>query len=200
MRPILYDFPMPISTPRLLLRPPQLGDGIVVNQAILESFETLKKFMPWGREKPSVEDSEEFTRKAAANWILKDNAEPYLPIFIFDILSNEFIGAIGYHHYDWTVPCTETGYWIRNSLAGSGFMTEATNAITQYAFRQLGMRRIAITCDVDNLASQKIPKRLGFQQEALIKSNRVNVEGELSDTLLFARYNSDDLPELAVSW
>ena len=58
MRPILYDFPMPISTPRLLLRPPQLGDGIVVNKAILESFETLKKFMPWGREKPSVEDSE----------------------------------------------------------------------------------------------------------------------------------------------
>ena len=28
MKPILLDLPMPIITPRLLLRPPQPGDGI----------------------------------------------------------------------------------------------------------------------------------------------------------------------------
>ena len=39
MNPILIDLPMPITTPRLLIRPPRLGDGIVVNAAIIESNE-----------------------------------------------------------------------------------------------------------------------------------------------------------------
>lgn len=38
---------MPIITPRLILRPPQIGDGDVVNEAVLESFDVLNQFMPW---------------------------------------------------------------------------------------------------------------------------------------------------------
>jgi ribosomal-protein-serine acetyltransferase len=200
MKPILLDLPMPITTPRLILRPPQVGDGMVTNEAILESFEVLSQFMPWAKEKPSAEESEEFVRQAAANWILKNNDEPYLPLFMFDKNTNYFIGGTGYHHFDWAVPCIETGYWIRNSCAGQGFMTEAINAITQYAFKQLGIKRIGVTCDVGNLRSKKIPERLGYQLEAVIKANRVNVTGEVSDTLVFARYSLDKLPDIAVTW
>lgn len=32
--------------------------------------------MPGTKEKPSVEESEEFARQAVANWILKNNDEP----------------------------------------------------------------------------------------------------------------------------
>lgn len=200
MKPILLNLPIPITTPRLVLRPPQVGDGIAVNEAILESFDVLSQFMPWAKEKPSVDDSEEFVRQAAANWILKNNDEPYLPLFMFEKHTNHFIGATGYHHYDWTVPCIETGYWIRSSSADQGFMTEAVNAITQYAFRQLGMKRIAITCDVDNVRSKKITERLGYQLETTIKANRVKVTGEISDTLVFARYNLEGLPDILVTW
>jgi len=73
MKPILLDLPTPIITPRLILRPPQIGDGIIVNEAVLESFDELKQSMPWAKEKPSVEISEEFVRRAAENWILKRN-------------------------------------------------------------------------------------------------------------------------------
>lgn len=79
-------------------------------------------------------------------------------------------------------------------------MTEAVNAITQYAFKQLGMKRIAITCDIDNTRSKKIPERLGYQLEAVIKTNRVKVTGEISNTLIFARHNLDELPNIAVTW
>src|SRR3990167_7169115 len=103
-KPILLDLPIPIITPRLILKPPQIGDGIAVNEAVLESLDTLKKFMPWAKEKPSIDDSEEFVRQAAANWILKNNDEPYLPLFVFDKNTGRFIGGTGYHHYDWTVP------------------------------------------------------------------------------------------------
>lgn len=39
MKPILLDLPMPIITPRLLLRPPQPGDGIALNAAVSESYD-----------------------------------------------------------------------------------------------------------------------------------------------------------------
>jgi len=201
MRPILLDLPVPIITPRLILRPPQIGDGVVVNEAVLESFNVLNQFMSWAKEKPSVEESEELARQAAANWILKNNDEPYLPLFMFDKETNQFIGGTGYHHYDWDIPSIETGYWIRNSCAGKELMTEAVNAITQYAFKQLGVKRITITCDVDNIRSKKIPERLGFSLEGTLKGNRRKpLTNEISDTLIYSRYDLNGLPDLIVTW
>lgn len=80
-------------------------------------------------------------------------------------------------------------------------MTEAINAITQYAFKQLGVKRIAITCDLDNSRSQMIPERLNYTLEATLKSNRRKpITGEISDTLVYAKYDLDNLPNLNVNW
>lgn len=200
MKAILLDFPMPITTPRLLLRPPQIGDGIKLNEAILESFETLRYFMDWAKAKPSVEESEEYVRQSVANWILKKCEEPWLPLYIFEKKTGNFIGATGFHHTVWEIPTIETGYWIRNSYAGQGLMTEAMNAITQYAFKQLKVRRIAITCSPDNIRSKKIPERLGYQLEGILKANRIKpVTGEVADTLVYARYDLSGLPNLDIT-
>ncbi|CEG57828.1 GNAT family N-acetyltransferase [Legionella fallonii] len=201
MKPILINLPMPIITPRLLIRPTQVNDGKAVNAAILESYEELHRFMDWAKTKPSVEDSEEQARLAAANWILKRNEEPWLQLFIYDKTTGEFIGGTGFHHIIWEVPSVETGYWIRSSRAKEGLMTEAINAITQYAFKQLGVKRMAITCDLDNSRSRMIPERLNYTLEATLKSNRKKpITGEISDTLVYAKYDLDNLPNLNVNW
>lgn len=201
MKPILLDLPMPIITPQLLLRPPRPGDGIALNTAVLESYDNIRHTMPWAKERPSLEESEEFVRQSAANWILKKDDEPYLPLLIFSKKDNILIGATGYHHIIWEVPCLETGYWIRTQYSGKGYMTEAVNAITQYAIKQLKMKRVAITCDIDNVRSKKIPQRLGFQLEGTLKANRLKpLTDEVSDTVIFARYDVNNLPTLTVSW
>lgn len=97
MNPILLDLPMPITTPRLLLRPPRAGDGAMLNAAILESFDLLSQFMLWAKEKPSLEDSETVVRREAANWIFKKREDPELMLLIFDKNTNELIGASGFH-------------------------------------------------------------------------------------------------------
>ena len=80
-------------------------------------------------------------------------------------------------------------------------MTEAINAITQYAFNQLGVRRITITCDVDNVRSKKIPESLGYALEGTLKANRKNpITDKISDTLIYAIYDLNGLPELEVTW
>ena len=196
----LLNLPMPITTSRLLLRPPQIGDGAIVNAAIVESFNELRQFMPWAQVLPTVDQTEEYVRQAAANWIVKKNEEPYLPLLIFDRQIGELIGNTGFHHFDWDIPCLETGYWLRTSRTGQGLMTEAVNAQTRYAFEQLKVKRIAITCDTANVRSKNIPERLGFQLEGTLKNNRLTVDGSVSDTLVFARYNLDGLPPLEIQY
>ena len=122
IKPILLDFKMPITTERLLIGPPKLGDGKIINQAILETYNKLELIMPWAKTKPTVDDSEEFVRQAAANWILKNNDEPYLPLFIFKLADNSFIGATGYHHMNWEIPAMEIGYWTRTTEQNKGYI------------------------------------------------------------------------------
>lgn len=201
MKPILFDFPMPIKTKNLILALPKIGDGKTIRPAILETFDDLKLTMPWAKTIPSIEDCEEFVRQAAANWIFKNNEEPYLPLFIFCRHSMDFIGSAGYHHMNWDIPSLEAGYWLRQSSMGKGIMTEAINALTQYAFKQLHVKRLAITCDIKNLRSKKIPERLGYCLEGVLKNHRIDPEsGAISDTLLYARYDLEGLPPLSVTW
>lgn len=201
MNPILIDLPMPIITPRLLIRPPKISDSPSVNEAILESFETLHRYMAWANQKPSLEDTEIYIRQAVANWILRNNDEPYLPLFMFEKETNTFIGATGYHHMSWDIPSLETGYWIRDSFSGKGLMTEAINALTRYAFEQVAVTRISITCDVDNLRSQKVAERLGYVLEGILKSNRRHpITNDISSTMVYAKYDTNNLPHLIVEW
>ncbi len=195
------DLPTHIETPRLLLRPPQANEGKILNAAILESFELLNKYMLWAKEKPSLKESEAVVKREAQNWILKRKSDPELMLFILDKNTNDLIGATGFHGIDWDVPCAETGYWVRKKYLGQGYITEAINAITQYAFNVLKVKRLAITCDIDNERSKRIPERLGYNLEATMKANRVKpITGEVTDTLVFARTNLINLPELKVSW
>lgn len=201
MKPILFDLPLPIVTPRLILTAPRVGDGIALNSAILESFPILNQFMSWSVNRPSVDDSEDFVRKAAANWILKESAEPWLPLFIWNKETDDFIGATGLHNINWQIPSGECGYWINQKYSGRGFILEAINALTRYAFKELKFNRFVITCDIENLKSKHIPEQLGFKLEGTLKNHRLRPRiNQLSDTLVYARYNLLNLPELTVTW
>ena len=48
--PILLDLPLSVETTRLLLRPPQAGDGDRLYAAVAESLPVLRRFLaavPW---------------------------------------------------------------------------------------------------------------------------------------------------------
>lgn len=195
------NFPMPITTDRLIIRPPRVGEGVSLHAAVLETYDMLKMFMPWAQRKPTVDDSEGFVRQAAANWILKHNNEPYLPLFIFERERNIFLGATGYHHMDWSVPAFETGYWLRASAQKKGIMTEALHAITAYAFIEFKAKRLEIRCDVKNDNAIRVAKRLGYTLEAKLKKNRYNgATGQITDTGIYVRHDLSGLPKRALHW
>ena len=85
------------------------------------------------------------------------------------------------------VPRFEIGYWIRTGMTGRGLATEATRRIADFAFAELGAERVEIWCDALNERSAAVAQRAGFELEARLVHNRLGPDGQLSDSLCFAR-------------
>ena len=106
MNPILLDLPMPILTPRLCIKPRELGEGRTLNQAICSSLEHLKPWMPFAQTAPTEEQSEEHCRRALAKFILRED----ITLSIYSRDGGLFIGSTGLHRPNWAVPTFEVGY------------------------------------------------------------------------------------------
>jgi ribosomal-protein-serine acetyltransferase len=63
------------------------------------------------------------------------------------------------------------GYWVGEEFRGQSFAKKATKTIVDYAFRELKLNRIEIKCATGNVASQAIPKSLGFTNEGILREN-----------------------------
>lgn len=179
--------PEQFETERLLLRVPQPGDGKAVNDAIRESIDELRPWMPWAKVVPSVAESETFVREAA----LRFRNHEDLPLLLFRKSDMLYIGGSGMHNIDWDVPRFEIGYWLRTSLTGQGYMTEAVNGVTALAFDQLEAVRVEIRCDSRNQKSAAVALRCGFTHEATLHSDSRTPDGRLRDTLVFAKLRAD---------
>jgi RimJ/RimL family protein N-acetyltransferase len=198
-RPILLDLPFPIRTPRLLIRPPQTGDGRGLNEAVRESVGDLSPWMPWARGTlPSIEDSEENCRRAQVRFLLRED----IRLSLMNRASGKLLGSSGLHRFDWERGIFEIGYWVRTSCSGKGYVTEAVNAITRYTFSELKAKRVSIHCNVVNAKSRAIPERLGFVAEGTLKNSDRYSSGEVSshDMVIYARTSAEGLPDLDVSW
>lgn len=188
MNPILLEFPHEFETPRLWIRAPRPGDGAVVNEAVRESFAELTQWMPWAQHEPSVEESEEYCRRAQARFLTREELQ--LQLFLRD---GTFAGSSGLHRIDWDVPRFEIGYWLRTSLHGQGLMTEAVIGIAAFAFDYLGAQRVEIRCDARNEKSAAVARRAGFELEACLRREVRDHHGALRDTLVYARLGNERL-------
>lgn len=188
MNPLLLDIPEEIESERLLLRVPRAGDGALVNASVRESFEQLKRWMPWAQEIPTVEDSEEFARRGRIKFMAREE----LPLLIFLRETSTHIGNMGLHDIDWKVPAFEIGYWLHSAHNGKGYMTEAVGAITGFAFKTLNAARVQIRMDDQNQRSYRVAERAGFQLECVRRCDARDVAGALRDTRVYVKTASPD--------
>jgi RimJ/RimL family protein N-acetyltransferase len=189
---------MPIRTPRLLIRPKQVGDGAITSAAVAETWEELHKWMRWAenREGFTAELMEIRNRHVMASFILREGIE----LIGVETATGIAVVWCGLHDIDWQGRQCDTGYWVRKSAQGQGFATEAANAMVRYAFGELGMRRIGLTYSAGNDASRCIAEKLGFSFEGVQKGANVLPGGKSADRYCYARFDLAGLPNLEVHW
>ncbi|HEY1091664.1 MAG TPA: GNAT family protein [Burkholderiaceae bacterium] len=181
----LIEVPETIETERLLLAAPRVGIGGVLNQAIAESFDSLRPWLPWAQQLPTPEESEAVVRRQLAAFTLRED----LPFQIYDRApeGRRLLGGTGLHRFDWGARRFEIGYWIRSSARGQGYAREAVNALAAMAFERLRARRVEILMDSRNKASRAVAESCGFELEGVLRNHKLSPGGELRDTCIYAK-------------
>lgn len=187
MDPILLDFPNEIRTDRLLLRIPMPGDGKQINEAIAESIAELKPWLDFARETQTIEETEKDAREAHSRFTFRDN----LRFHMYEKDTGRFLGCVELSHIKWNIPKFEISYWIRSSAGGKGYMTEAVKAVSDFTFRELKANRVEIRVATKNLASRRIPEKLGYTLEGVLKNDDKHADGHLMDMCVYAKVPKD---------
>lgn len=187
-----------IETERLVIRCYQPQDAALLKAAIDESLDHLRPWMPWAIHEPeSIDAKAARMRKYRGQFDLGKD-------YVFGIFSkNEAfqIGSTGLHTR-LGEEAREIGYWISAQHIQQGYATESTRALIKVGFEIEGLERIEIQCASNNLASQQVPKKLGFIHEATLRDRTVDPEGRPRDVMIWTLFKEDylasKLPETAI--
>lgn len=178
------DFPEYFESERLIIRAPKVEDALAGWKAVCNSEAALSEWMPWAKKAQKFETTVENLRQAVADFITRKD----LRLHVFLKEDGEFVASCGLHQIDWSIPKFEIGYWIDTQYEGNGYVTEAVQAITEFAFRELGARRLEIRCDEENMKSRAVAERAGFELEGTLKQDSVSMDGKsLRNTCIYAK-------------
>lgn len=184
MDPIMIDFPEEFETERLLVRAARPGDGEAVHKAVFHSINELKPWLPFAQKEESEKEREANVRHSYLRFLARED----LRYHVFLKNSGEFVASTGLHRLDWKVRRFEIGYWIDTRHSGKGYMTEAVEGLTAFAFDKLAANRVEIRCDAKNHSSRAIPERLGFELEGILKNEDLSVDGsQLRDSCIYSK-------------
>jgi RimJ/RimL family protein N-acetyltransferase len=94
-----------------------------------------------------------------------------LDLAVSDALTGRPFGAIGLHKVDRRLLSAETGYWLAREARGKGYMSRAVRLLAAWVLDELRLERLELRTDPENVASQRIAERCGFQKEGHLRSN-----------------------------
>ncbi len=194
-QPILRDIPCELTGARIVLKVYVPGDGAALWEAISDDREHLVRWQSWAGNLRTPADAEAYVRRKISRWMLRDD----LAYAIRACDTNRYLGNAELEVVNWEECTFGIGYWLRRSAEGHGYMSEAVRLLCALAFENLGAARVHIKCDVLNMRSANVARRLGFLQEALLHNERRNTAGDLQDTLVFA-LTPEDYARVREEW
>lgn len=151
-------FPKTLTTDRLVLRRPRLEDA----EALFERYTSdpeVTHFLTWPTHR-SIDETIAFLR---SKWSPTDPKSRWAICIDGDEAPSGMISAI----HDGS---TRTlGYALGKNQWGRGVMTEATRLVVDALWQDPAVWRIEAHTHVDNVSSQRVLEKAGFQREGVLR-------------------------------
>ena len=144
----------------LVIRPWREHDAAALSQAIVESLDHLRPWMPWAADEPK---SPAARLALIRGWERERLAggDGFLGIW----LDGQVAGGCGLHRRIGPGGL-ELGYWVHPGFTRRGVATEAARQLCERAFAGPSIDRVEIHHDRANAASGGVPPKLGFERVA----------------------------------
>jgi RimJ/RimL family protein N-acetyltransferase len=177
----VFDLDVNIATGRLTLRPFTLRDTDRIRSIVKSGV----RFLPPGAPAKTSGIAQwlshgvhELRRSGQGVHLAMTDAEGLI------------VGAISLFKTSWSAGTTEVGYGVHPYYRGRGFATEAVRGLTRWAFETVGLRRIDLTANLDNLASLRVAHKAGFTWEGVLRDAVMEVDGP-HDLVIFGLLRDD---------
>lgn len=169
-------------TPRLLLRPGWADDAAALSQALND--EAVARNLPHVPYPYGMTDAERFLA------LPHESRFPRLLVFSRTHAAPRLVGGCALLRGE--KDSALLGYWIARPYWGLGFATEAARALMQTA-RGLGHARILAEHSVDNPASGRVLRKLGFRPTGDFVRRFSVVRNEEGLAALYEEAGEDDM-------
>ncbi|WP_017460767.1 GNAT family N-acetyltransferase [Dyella ginsengisoli] len=149
----------------LLLRPWQPDDARALEAAVVESIDSLGRWLPWCRAGYDLAAAQDWVRRCEQGWAEGE----HFAFGIFDRTHQRLLGSVGLNQRNLLHRSANLGYWVRQSEQRHGVAAKAVQLVARFGFRQLALQRIEIVALPDNQASRRTAERAGARFEAVAR-------------------------------
>ena len=177
-----------LSGERIYLRPPKRRDAVRWQKLRLYSKDFL---VPW---EPSW-DSFSCSRRAYMRFLKNSNylanMDRAYSFLIFNSTDKDLLGGVNVGNVRRGVAqSANIGYWIGKKYSRKGYMYEALRILIPSLFIDLRLNRVEATILEENIASQKLLKKLGFKKEGKLR-NYLKINGNWRDHVIYGLLQND---------
>lgn len=171
-----------ISAEGLVLRPWDLADA----PAVLDAFSD-PDIQRWHvRAASSLEEVNNWI----ASWVADRSAGRHAHWAVTDTAANKLLGRASIKNLEFDSGQGGLAYWTVPDCRRHGVATRAINALSQWAFQEIGFHRLALTHSVHNTASCRTAVGTGFVLEGIQRRAGLHRDG-WHDMHLHARLSDD---------
>lgn len=136
---------------------PTLEHAEEIFEAMDQNRHHLSQYLDWIEGMETVEDETNFLQLT-----LEKQARGEAALFLI-YKGAQFIGMIDLHQFNKEGHFAGVGYWLIESHTGNNIMTDVLNKVCDIAFNQLKLNKLKLKAEVDNIASNKVALKAGFQ-------------------------------------
>lgn len=177
---------MKLKTKRLILRNLKKGD----EKDILENVNDLEvsRYLAVVPYPYTLDDAKWFV-----NHCSEKSRESPRKNYDFGVeFEGKIMGVISLSKVDLTNGVATFGLWLGKKYWRKGFMSEAAEALFDFAFDKLKLRRINSGAYVKNSASVNLHQKLGFVKEGLRRKGHIaKSTGKIHDEIIFGLLRED---------
>ena len=167
---------MILETERLVLRPVESGDWrslypIMSDPVVMAHWDSSEIEDPEAVEQMVAAQVDDMAAGSACYWVVERSQD------------RVFLGACDLSEIDWRHRRGEVGFVLAVAAWGQGYGLEAMRAVVDHA-AGLGIKRLWARAHAGNDRSERLLKRLGFEEEGYLRGH-IQRAGERRDCKIF---------------